>query len=134
MIKGLLLLLALASGPALAQQPVWTVPTPATSAAGNVSSTIAVTNTFQQVFAASQPSQGALPGAGGTRKGCTIINNAASNTMYVSEGKTAATAATASSVALAAGQAYYCNWNGTVLTGEIDITGTAGDAYYAAQY
>lgn len=119
--------------PALAQQAVWTVPQPATSAGGNASGTITGTNSFKLLFAGTSLAPGASPAGGGPRHGCTVINQSTRN-MYVSEGKTAATATTGSSVTLAAGQAYYCNWNGTVLVGEIDIAGTDGDAYYAAQY
>lgn len=125
--------LVLAPALALAQTPVWTVPQPGTTAGGNGSSTIAVTNTFQKVFAASSAAPGAAPGSPGSRHGCTVINQGGNN-MWVTEalGVTASTKALA--VVLVPNQAYYCNWNGTVLEGEIDITGTAGDGFYAAQY
>lgn len=122
------------AAPAAAQQPVWTVPQPGTSAAaGNASGSIAVTNTFQKVFSGTSSAPGALPGSGGTRHGCTIQNNG-TNTMWVAEGTTAAAASKNASAVLAAGQVYFCNAGGTVLTGEIDITGTAGDKFYAAQF
>lgn len=119
-------------GSALAQQagglppPVATVPYPATSAGGNASGTIAATGTFQKVWSAT--------GAGTPlRKGCTIQNNGTHN-MYVSEGLGVAASTESNSLVLAAGGIYYCSVNGVVLDGEIDITGTAGDAFYAAQY
>jgi hypothetical protein len=132
-ILSALLLLLLFWGEALAQSPVVTLPSPATTANGNVSSTIAVTNTFQLVFAATQT----VPGGSGTlvskRNGCTIINNGTHN-MYVSEGLSIANASLTNTVILGAGGSYFCTQNGVVLTGQINITGTSGDAFYAAQY
>jgi hypothetical protein len=96
-----------------------------TTAGGNASGTIAVTNTFQTVFSAST-----------LRTGCLIQNNGAGS-MYVSEGIPLATPpTTAKSFTLVTASApYRCDMpGGAVLTGEIDITGTATQAYYAAQW
>ena len=118
--------------PAQAQQsgglppPVATVPYPASSVGGNASSTIGGTGTFQKVFSATS-------GTGAFRKGCTIQNNG-THSMYVTEGLGVAASTESNSVVLAAGGIYYCQVGGIVLDGEIDITGTATDAFYAAQY
>ncbi len=85
----------------------------------NQSSTIAVTNTFQQVWALNS-----------NRIDCLIQNNSASNSMWVFPG-VAASATKGTSVVLAAGQAFYCTYNGVDYTGAVSITGTSGDAYYA---
>lgn len=115
--------------------PVQTIPYPATTAGGNASGTISTTGTFQEVFSASPTPAGGLSGAsGGQRHGCAIQNQSASDKMYVSEGQSAATATEAASWILAPGATFYCERNGVVLSGEIDITGTATDAFYAAQY
>lgn len=118
----------LACGPSWSQQPVFTWPQAGSTAGGNASSSVAVTNTFQLVFGSS-PQQ---PGAA-VRKGCTIINYG-TNTMWVTEGLGVAGSTKAKAVQLAANQAFYCQVYGIVLTGEIDLTGTSGDAFYAAQY
>lgn len=88
------------------------------SAINNQSSTVAVTNTFQQVW----PSQSG-------REDCMIQNNG-SNSMWVFLGATAS-ATKGTSVVLAAGQAFYCAFNSLTWTGAVQITGTSGDAYYA---
>lgn len=107
--------------------PVTTYPAPATSAGGNVSGTIASTGTFQKLW-------GATGGSGVPfRKGCTIQNNG-THSMNVSEGLGVAGSTTGNSVVVPAGGTYYCQVGQIVLTGEIDITGTATDAFYAAQY
>lgn len=122
-------------GPASAQSPVVTLPKPATTAGGNVSGTITTTNTFQRLW----PNTGLggfAPAPSGTiaRSGCTIINNG-THSMYVTEGLGTAASTTSNSVIVPAGGPYYCGaLGGPVLTGEIDITGTSGDAFYAAQY
>lgn len=120
--------LALGSAGASAQQPVFTIPNVATTAGGNASTTITVTDTFQLVFAA----QAVQPGAQG-RKGCTIVNYG-THTMWVTEGIATASATKAKAVQLAAGQSYFCAVGGIALQGLIAITGTAADAFYAAQY
>ncbi len=122
-----LLLLAPALS-AMGQQPVLTVPSPGSTLGGNASSTIASTGVFQNVWAASP----APSGGAGARKGCTIQNNGTHN-MYVSEGQALASATTSNTAVLGPGGMYNCNSAGIVLIGRIDITGTSGDAFYAAQ-
>lgn len=113
--------------------PVQTQPAPATTSGGNVSSTITSTNTFQQVFGAVGPSvsgAGVSPG----RKGCTLQNNGTHN-MWVTEGLSVAAATEATAVELSPGQSYQCETSaGIALQGQINITGTSGDTFYAAQY
>lgn len=107
------------------QQPVSTFPGQATTAQGNSSSTIGVTNTFQKIWSATS-----LPNL---RKGCTIQNNGSHN-MYVSEGLGVSASTLTNAAIVSAGGLYHCGDGGVVLVGEIDITGTAGDAFYASQY
>lgn len=128
---GLGLVLVLPLGLALAQQPVWTVPQPATSIGGNASTTVVGpgTSDFQRVWPSTASNEPAKQ-----RHGCTIQNNSAANPMWVTEGLGTAASTQAKGLKLGAGQSYYCNWNGTVLIGEIDLAGTSGDAFYAAQY
>jgi hypothetical protein len=79
-------------------------------------STISVTNTFQTALAANP-----------ARHAC-AIQNQGTHVMYIYLGA-AASATTAASLQVAAGQTFYCN-NGTVVAPElVNITGTAGDAY-----
>lgn len=113
---------------AFAQQPVVTLPAPRTTSGAPSSSTIASSNVWQQIWAATGPS----PQGGPSRVGCTIINYG-THTMYVSEGTSLALANIANAVQLAAGQQYYCATSGVALQGQINIYGTAGDAFYAAQ-
>lgn len=101
-------------------------PLPSTTGGGG-SGTIAVTSTFQQVFAAISSTPGTK-----LRTSCTIINNG-THTMWVAEGTNAASATTANSVPISPNQAYYCNNGLVILQGEIDITGTINDTFYAAQ-
>ena len=121
------------ASPALAQQAVYTVPVPSSSLNGDASGTIAVTNTFQKVFGATQGNSAGAPGTASTRKGCTVQNNGTHN-MYVNEGTPIGGATTSNTVLLPAGSALSCAGGGTVLTGEIDITGTAGDSFVAKQF
>jgi len=114
------------STPSRAQTTIQTIPAPATTANGNQSGTITTSNTFQKVF-------GATAVGGPFRHGCEIQNNGAAN-MWVSEGKSAATAAETSSHVVAAGGVWYCDRNDVALQGEVDITGTATQAFYAVQY
>jgi len=115
--------LALAPLCALAQQPVQTLPAPR-NADPSASSTVTVTNTFQQIWAATP-----------LRTGCTIQNNSAANTMWVFFVPPAGTAATkGTSVVLSAGQALNCAVFGVTLGNAVQITGTSGDAFYAAQW
>ena len=85
----------------------------------NVSGTIAVTNTFQSIIARNT-----------NRSGCTV-QNTGTNTMYVFFGPLAS-ASTAASVKLAAGQAVSCNNGPVTLIDEVSITGTATEAFFGA--
>lgn len=104
-----------------AQTPIITKPYGATS--NNQSSTITVTNTFQSIFLASTTNTG--------RSSCTVQNNGA-NSMWVFFGPIA-NATQGASIKLAAGQATYCNNGPVVLKDQVSITGTSGDAFFAAQ-
>lgn len=84
----------------------------------NLSSTIAVTNTFQSVQTATK------------RHGCTVQNNGAAS-MWVFFGPIAS-ATKANSVVLTTGQAVSCSLPGTTLTDQISITGTATQEFFAA--
>ncbi len=120
---------ALALLPSLAvadnKPPTTVSPGWATTKNGNVSGTVAATGVFQQVFPATS--------AASPRNGCTIQNNSA-HTMYVSEGLGIAGSTTANSAQLAAGMVYYCQSGVVALQGEVDVTGTTGDVFYASQY
>lgn len=83
-----------------------------------LSSTVAVTNTFQTIEAAN------ISRCGGT------IQNNGSNTMYVYPGPVAS-ATKAASIVLSPGQSVSLIAPGVVMGDEINITGTAGDAFYA---
>lgn len=86
----------------------------------NLSSTVAVTNTFQSIQVLT---------AG--RNGCAIQNND-TNTMWVFFGAIAG-ATKAKSVVLAAGQSVACAVGGIgVLTDQISITGTATGVFFAS--
>lgn len=85
----------------------------------NVSSTIAVTNTFQQVLARQDG-----------RSGCTIVNYG-TNTMWVFFGPIAS-ATKAASIQIDNKIPTYCQFGGVVLVDQVSITGTAGDAFFAA--
>lgn len=128
-MKKILLVLGLFLFPhfTLAQSTVLTQPYPVT-ANDNQSSTIAVTDTFQPIFAASLAING--------RTGCTI-QNTGTNPMFVYFGlvqtSVLAEATKAKSVKLIAGQAATCNNNGIIIKTPIWITGTATETYYAAQ-
>lgn len=140
MILFALALLGLAL-PSHAQQPVTTLPSPVlvcpsqTSCPNNASSTIASTNTFQNLFTGITAF---TPGSGSGRRGCLIVNTSA-NVMYVYVGPIAL-ATTSNSVALAAapsaglqGGAFNCNGNGIVVVDQISITGTSGGTFAAFQ-
>ena len=121
--------LLLATLPAAAQQgqSVVTIPRAVSTKGANASGTIASTGVFQLLFAATPSSPGGQP-----RAGCTIQNNG-SHTMYVTEGLGTAASTTALAWTLTAGQSANCQFGGVVLQGEVDITGTTGDSFYAAQ-
>jgi hypothetical protein len=103
----------------LSMSCVWAQSVPKTST--NLSSTIAVTNTFQQV-------QGQANG----RQGCTIQNLTSADSQWVYFGA-CASASKGASVLLAPGQSVSCNLPGgnLVLSDPICITGTSGDAFFA---
>jgi len=117
-----LIVLLLTATVANAQAYVRTAPNP-TNITINGSSTIGTGgSTFQLLFAATLK-----------RGGCTVQNNGTHN-MYVSFNLGVAASTTANSIVVPAGGVAYCQVNGNVITGEVDITGTSGDAFYAAQY
>lgn len=127
-------LLAFGLRPCSAQQFVTTIPAPASSAGGDASGTIAVTNTFQKLFAGAGNSIAPTVGTPGARHGCSVQNNG-THTMYVSESLgVAASALTTSWQIAASGGLFNCNFGGVVLFGEIDITGTSGDTFVAKQF
>lgn len=103
----------------LAQNPVTTNPSKRNAASSG--SIIAVTNTFQTIFAANA-----------NRFGCIVQNNGSNNMRINVVAK--ATATLSNSAIVAPGAIAKCTVDGTVLTGEISITGTVGDGYYASQY
>jgi len=90
----------------------------------NASSTIASTNTFQSVFAA------VTGGTAEARMSCTIQNNGTHN-MYVFAGPIAS-ATTSNSIVVIPGAIFYCYTGVGVITDQISVTGTSGDAFYAA--
>lgn len=106
---------------AFAQTPVVTQPYNVNSY--NSSGTITVTNTFQSIWIKNTASRG--------RAGCTVQNNG-TNAMYVYFGDIAS-ATKGASVVLTTGQAVSCNNGGVVLQDQVSVTGTSGDAFFAAQ-
>lgn len=120
-----LLLLVCFGGEAWAQaSAVTTYPIVGTTLNGGASSTIAVTNTYQMLWPLNK-----------NRHSCVIVNVGA-NTMFVTEGITTAQSPTTNAgpfPVLPNGQ-FTCQFGQTALTGQINITGTAGDAFYAAQF
>lgn len=110
---------------AKAQNPVVTMPYTAQGqlSTTNSSGSVAVTNTFQSIFAASTVVTG--------RVACTV-QNTGTNAMYVFFGPIAS-ATTATSVKLTAGQSVNCNVGGVTLRDQVSITGTATETFYAAQ-
>lgn len=116
------LLAAVFVSSAFAQAP--TITTPYGTLTTNNSSTITtgVGGAFQQIWAQSTASRG--------RVGCTVQNNG-SNPMYVYFGAIA-DATVAKAVKLAVGQAVSCTIGGIVLKDQVSISGTVGEAFYAA--
>jgi hypothetical protein len=110
--------------PLLAASELPVVTYPQGRASKNVSSTIAVTNTFQSVIPA------VVGGVAEQRASCTIQNNG-THTMYVFAGPIASATLT-NSIQLSAGQFFYCYAGVTVISDQISIAGTSGDAFYAA--
>lgn len=86
--------------------------------ARNLSSTIAVTSTFQNIQAENT-----------ARRGC-YIENTGTAVMYIFLGALA-NAAAASSIRLAANQSFSCNQGFSVLTNEVNITGTNPETFSA---
>ena len=128
-----LLALALAQE-AKAQEVIYTNPVPATTLGGDASGTIAVTGTFQRVWGAAAGTYAPVVGSAGSRRGCSIENNG-THAMYVNEATPVASATTSNTwIVTANGGLFNCNFGGVVLTGEIDITGTVGDAFVAKQF
>lgn len=95
--------------------------TPKSSVQPNGSGTIAVTNTFQQVFTSN-----------GSRFACSIQNKGTNN-MYAYWGPPERATVT-NSVQIAAGSIAYCNNGAIVFSDPVSITGTSGDTYYASQW
>lgn len=102
--------------------PVVTQPKGVTTGQVN-NGTITVTDTFQSVIAASTTTTGRLSCA---------LQNQGTHVMYVFFGPIA-DATKAKSIQLQAGQAVNCNVGNVVLKDQVSVTGTSGDAYWAAQ-
>lgn len=85
--------------------------------------TVTTTGTFQTLWTTSTNNRG--------RAGC-IVQNQSTHTQYVYFG-TPATALSANAIQLAAGQSLTCTAGGIVAQDTVSITGTSGDAFYAAQ-
>ena len=118
---GVCLWLVLA-GPALAQSPVRTSPQGVNGTI--VSGSIATTNTFQNLWAASDLTPG--------RRGC-IVSNLGASTMYLYLGAIA-NATTPKSIPIAAGTSFSCNQGAVVILNEVNITGTAVQFYSGIEY
>jgi len=102
------MLLIASPAPALAQQVDST----------QSSSTVSVTNTFQQVLPQND-----------TRRGCTVQNKG-SNNMFVFFGPIASATTNNSFLLLpAAGNSVSCNLPGGTIRSQVSITGTGGDRY-----
>lgn len=116
MLRLMLALLLFAPLPALAQT-VRT--TPFGTVTANLSGTITLTGTFQSIQVANSE-----------RKSCLIQNNSASNNMRVYFGPVAS-ATSSNSVTLSPSSTVNCTAGGIVLTDQVSITGTTGDAFLA---
>lgn len=101
-----------------AQTPVVTQPVPRIS--NNNSGSVSVTNTFQSIWVANV-----------NRLSCTIQNNGTHN-MYVFFGPIA-NATLTNSVILLPTLPLNCQIFGVILSDQVSITGTSGDAFFAAQ-
>ena len=115
----LIALLLMGASFAHAQTPVITQTSKFSNA--NASSTIAVTNTFQSIWASNS-----------NRNDCVIQNNGAGS-MYIYFGPIA-NATTPSSLTLVAGGIFKCANSGIVQSDQISITGTAAQEFFAIQY
>jgi hypothetical protein len=91
----------------------------------NASSTVAVSNTFQSVFPT-------LISTNQHRVSCILQNNSAANSMFVFFGPIASATLT-NSIKLSPGTSVSCVAGGMALQDQVSVTGTAGDAFYAAQ-
>jgi hypothetical protein len=112
-----------ASAQGVGPNPVTTLPYTG-AVTTNSSSTIGTGgSTFQSVFAAP---------TGNQRRNACVLQNNGTHTMSVFFGPIAS-ATTGNSVALSAGQSVQCNVGGIALQDQVSITGTSGDAFYAAQ-
>lgn len=117
---------------AWAQSAVQTYPSPVTTRGGAATNTISG-SAFVQLW----PAAPASPQGGPSRKGCTIVNYSTSHTLSVSEGASVAevTATIGLAVVLQPGDKYYCGIvGGVALQGQINVAGTNGETYFAAQY
>lgn len=101
-----------------AQTPVVTQPVPRIS--NNNSGSVSVTNTFQSIWVANV-----------NRLSCTIQNNGTHN-MYIFFGPIA-NATLTNSVILLPTLPLNCQIFGVILSDQVSITGTSGDAFFAAQ-
>jgi hypothetical protein len=115
------------AAPALAQQPVLTNPSSASTL--NASGTIAVTNTFQSVFAAAAPL--------GSRQGC-LVQNTGTHTMNVYFGPVANATLTNSFQIVPIGSSgpnsISCSTGaGGVVQDQVSITGTATETFTATR-
>lgn len=124
LVFGVLLALVLTEAMAQSNQPVTTYSLNVASKTPNASSTITVTNTFQVVFTPSTTQN--------KRQGCTIVNYG-TNTMWVYFGQPTDTPTKANSVQLVQNQPVSCATGNAVLNDQVWITGTSGDAFFAAQ-
>lgn len=105
-----------------AQQPVLTSPLRVSN--NNRSGTIIATDTFQSIAAAETSTQRG-------RTGCLVQNLSTNNKMYVFFGPIAS-ALTTTSIMIAGGQTVSCaTTSGGVITDQVSVTGTVGDAFYA---
>lgn len=123
-------LLFFISGTCLAQQAVQVIPLQVTTTV--VSGTIAVTNTFQSIFAAAASNTNqpfSTPSRG--RTSCTVQNNG-NHTMYVFFGPIS-NATLTNSLQIGPGQAILCQVSGATLQDQVSITGTSNDAFVANQ-
>jgi hypothetical protein len=107
------------AGPAWAQQPVVTMPLTTTVSQG--SGSILATNTFQQIFPASTTQQG--------RVGC-VVQNVGTNSMFVFFGVITG-ATTPKSVRLPSNATVNCHQGGLTIRDAVNITGTAGEQFFA---
>lgn len=114
--------LVLLGCPCVAMAQNTTIVQPVMTGTANVSSAIVGTGVFQSVFAALK-----------TRKGCAIQNNG-THIMWVTVGLGVAASSAEKAMVLNPSDVYHCTDSVVSLTGEIDITGTQDEVFYATQY